>query len=267
MEIKNYLTPDNLEEVYQILCADKKNQIIAGGAWLKLSLKKADTLISLDNLGLNKIEEKSDFIEIGSMVTLREIETDEKVNKLFDGILSDAVSRIMGMNIRNQATLGGSVMGKFAFSDILPVLLVMDTKLKFYKQGEISLEEFLNKTRIETDILEKVLIKKETGKGFFKKAAITALDFSIVNIAISKNALGFKIAIGSRPQIAKLASETMKYLNDLETVTESEIEEASMMAVNEMVFSNNNRSSKEYRENLARVYVKRGLKKVIFNES
>ncbi len=267
MEIKSYLNPTDLEEAYRILTDGKKNQIIAGGAWLKLSLKQADTLISLDKLGLDLIEEKAGNIEIGSMVTLREVETNELVRETYDGILAESISHIMGMNIRNQATLGGSVMGRFAFSDIIPSLLVMNTSLVFHKAGEISLEDFLKNPRMGKDILVKILIKKEKGKGYFRKVARTALDFSIVNIAVSKLKKEYKIAVGSRPQIAELALNAMNFLNSSDQIDEEKIENASQMAIEELSFSYNNRSSKEYREHVAKVYIERGLMKVTGNES
>lgn len=267
LEIRNYLKPTNLEEAYETLLISKNNKLIAGGAWLKLSLKKAETLISLDGLGLDTIEEKKGFIEIGSMVTLRTVETNSLVKDVHDGILSQAIAKVMGMNIRNQATLGGSVMGRFAFSDILPALLVLDTLLVFHKSGGMSLEDFLKNPRMDKDILVKIKIRKESGQGFFKKVARTALDFSIVNIAITRNGKNFKVAVGSRPQVAQLAIGAMAYLNSAKELTEDTILEASRIAVNELSFSRNNRSSKEYREEVARVYVKRGLKKVISDES
>ena len=267
MEVKNYFNPKDLDEAYDILTQDKKNQIIAGGAWLKLSLKKAETLVALDNLGLDKIEEKNGFIEIGSMVTLREIEKNDSVIKLYDGILAKSISKIMGMNIRNQATIGGSVMGKFAFSDILPVLLVMETVLVFHKNNEITLEEFLATPRMEKDILTKIKIRKISATGFFKKVAKTALDFSVVNVAVSKSEAKFKIAVGSRPQIANLAIKAMNFINKEKTVNEETFEKTAQIAVEEMVFSDNNRGSKKYREHLAKTYVLRGLRSVTQHES
>lgn len=263
MLVTKYLRPDTLSDAYQALTEDKKSLIIAGGAWIKLSIKNVETLISLDNLKLNQIEITKDAIELGSMVTLREIETNKEVIELYDGILSMAIHKIMGINIRNIATLGGSVMGKFPFSDILPVLLVMDTKLIFYKQGEITLEEYLENPKIEKDILLKVSIKKEKGLGYFKKVAKTPLDFSIINIAISKCNNKFKICLGSTPYLAKLAINTMDYLNKQKNITDEIINSAIKIMMQEMKFNKNVRSSKEYKEELAKVYVKRGLKKVI----
>lgn len=262
MNINDYVTPVNLDEAYNLLTESKKNHIIAGGAWLKLSIKSAEKLISLEKLDLKYINQNKDYIEIGSMTTLREIETNEIIKSLYGGILSEALGNIMGINVRNIATIGGSVMGKFSFSDIFPVLLVMDAKLVFYKKGEVSLSDFLQEPKFEKDVLLKVLLKNQKGKGFFKKVAITPLDFAIINIACLKNNNGISISVGSTPYIAKTCNKAMEYIENVKTINDNEISKCTEIAMEELKFSNNLRASKEYREELAKVYITRGLKQV-----
>jgi CO/xanthine dehydrogenase FAD-binding subunit len=169
----------------------------------------------------------------------------------------------MGINIRNIATLGGSVMGKFSFSDIFPVLEVLETSLVFHKHGEVALADYLNNPKFGKDILVKIRIKNQKGKGFFKKVATTPLDFSILNIACSTANGKIKIAVGSTPYIAKPCLSAMNYINGVKTINEETISKCSNYILEEVKFSNNNRGSKEYREELAKVYVMRGIKQVI----
>ncbi|MCF7923955.1 MAG: FAD binding domain-containing protein [Candidatus Izimaplasma sp.] len=262
METNQFIEVNSLEEAYILASADRLNKVIGGGAWLKISLKKAKTLISLDKLNLDFIDSESSFIEIGAQATLREIETNKDIKKLSSGILNQAIGKIMGVTIRNLATIGGSVMGKFAFSDLYPVLLVMDVKLKFYKLGEISFADFVEMPRINDDILISIKINKNNSVGYFKKAAKTALDFAMINLAITKGD-DFKIAIGSKPSIAKLNYEAMKYLNSKKDITEEVIEKTCALAIEEAKIKDNVRATKEYREVLIRSYLKRGIKQVI----
>ncbi|MFP4477903.1 MAG: FAD binding domain-containing protein [Candidatus Izemoplasmatales bacterium] len=260
--MNEYVVVDGVEEAYQLLNQDKKNQIIAGGAWLKLSVKEVNKLISLDHLSLNYINEKKDFIEIGALTTLRDIEMNPLIKDLDHGILSEAISKIMGVNIRNLATIGGSVMGKFSFSDILPVLLVMDCTLYFHHKGEMGIEEFVSTRGHERDVLTHIKIKKQRRKSFFKRVAHTALDFSMINMAIvyDKN---FTISVGSQPGMAMLCKETMSFLNKVEKFTEEVIEEALGIASNELNLSSNLRASKTYRQVLVKAYLRRGIRQVI----
>ncbi|MDY0317093.1 MAG: FAD binding domain-containing protein [Candidatus Izemoplasmatales bacterium] len=262
MEIKEFLKPKSLDEAFEVLSASSNNRIIGGGAWIKISLKKVDTLISLEELDLNYIKEENDFYEIGSMTSLRDLEVHDGIKSLASGILSQAISNIMGVTVRNIATIGGSVMGKFAFSDLLGVLQVLDAELVFYQMGIVSVEDFVNMTKIPKDILLAIKIKKQTGKAYFKKIAITHLDFSILNMAIT-NSKGLKIAVGSRPNIAIRARRTEVFLNGKKAITDDLINEAIDLAMDEIKLGDNSRGSKDYRELLMKTYLKRAIREVI----
>jgi len=196
------------------------------------------------------------------MSSLRDMEVNEGIKSLASGILSQAISNIMGVTVRNIATIGGSVMGKFAFSDLLGVLQVLDAELMFYHSGIMNIEDFVNMTKIPKDILLAIRIKKQSGKGYFKKIAITHLDFSILNIAITYNE-GIKIAVGSRPNIAIRARRTEEFLNSFKIITEDKINEAVDIAFEEIKLGDNSRASKDYREILMKTYLKRAIREVM----
>ncbi len=261
--VSEYVKPTTLEEAYQQLIKDKTNHIIAGGAWMKLTLKSASHLISLEDLDLNRILTTNDMIEIGSMVTLREIETNEHIKNCCSGILSLACHNIMGINVRNIATIGGSVMGRLAFSDLYPALLVLDATLVFYKAGEVSFADFLKSPKMDTDILLCVRFAKNQGKGYFRKVATTALDFAILNLAIAHSEQGWRISVGATPYVASLATSAMSYLNESKRIDEVVMEQTVQLVLEEIPCTDNIRASKEYREQLIKAYIKRGIKKVI----
>lgn len=264
MKIKQFYKAESLNDAYHKLLENNKNAIVGGGAWIKQGNKEIETLIDLENLRLNKISESTKQIEIGAMVTLRQLETNPIILSYANGMLSKAIKSVMGIGIRNLATIGGSVIGKYSFSDILTPLLALDVSLVFHKSGVISLSEFVSTKKPVNDILVQILIKKETISGYFYKMSKTALDFAVVNIAVSKSDK-FKVVIGARPSIAILAKEVMEVLNNNslnDVVIESAIEK-----VNNIKFSSNSKASKEYRAQIAKVYIKRGILEVMKNES
>ena len=59
--------------------------------------------------------------------TLRQIEQSEAVKKLCGDGIEEAVRHIVGVQFRNQATVGGSIYGRFGFSDVLTAFLALDT--------------------------------------------------------------------------------------------------------------------------------------------
>jgi CO/xanthine dehydrogenase FAD-binding subunit len=262
MKINHYLKATSLEEAYTALQSNLQSQIIAGGAWMKLSIKKLDTLISLDDLHLDKIIEEKDYILIGSMVTLHQMESSLLILSISGGIINQALEQIMGIALRNIATIGGSIVPKFGFSDLIPVLMLLNPTLVFYKHGEILLNDYLASSDIKRDILVSIKISKSSYPCFFKKVKITALDFAILSIAISKQSGKYLIVIGSRPGNAVFAINAMNLINSKNTITPELIEEVAMTCSNECSFSSNVRATKEYRKHLAYVYTKRGIMEV-----
>ena len=260
MKIKNYLKVSGLEEAYTLLQEDKNNIIIGGGAWLKLTNKEVETMIDLENLKLNQIIEIGDSIAIGAMTTLRDIELNESLNHVDGGILVKALKGIMGISIRNIATIGGSIMGKYSFSDVLTPLSVMDVELEFYKAGMMPLSEFMAMRSIN-DILLNVIIKNRKSEGYFYSMKKTSLDFAVINVAITKNEL-YDIAIGARPSLCMKPVKAIEYLNKQSKLNPEKIEIAVQLAIEETKFGTNSRASGEYREDIAAVYIKRGINEV-----
>ena len=258
MKVNEYYRASSLEDAYQKLQEGSKNAIIAGGLWIKKMGQSYDTLIDLSTLGLNQISETEDEVIVGSMTTQRDFENSEIVRNLFNDAIAFSTREVMGVNFRNLATIGGSIMGRYPFSDVICGLLPYDVKLEFYPAQEMSLEEYLNFKGKLNAILVAVYIKKGEGKGFYKKVKTTALDFPIVNIAVAKVNKEYRIAIGARPMVAALAKQAMEYLNK----GHKDFEKAAELAVEELQFLDNKDASKEYRMDLAKAYVRRGLEEM-----
>ena len=258
MKAKEYYRASSLEDAYQKLQESPKNAIIAGGLWMKKMGQSYDTLIDLSKLGLDKIGETKDEVIVGSMVTQRDFENSKVVSFLFAGAPAFAVREVMGVNFRNSATIGGSIMGRYPFSDVITGLLPYDVSLKFYPEQKMSLEEYLNYKGKLNAILVSIHIKKMEGKGYFKKVKTTALDFPIVNIAVSKVEKEYRVVVGARPMVASRSYNAMKYLNE----GGKDFAHAAELAVEELQFMDNKDASQEYRVDLAKVYIRRGLEEV-----
>ena len=79
--------------------------------------------------------------------------------------LQKLVRHIVGVQFRNQATVGGSIYGRFGFSDVLTAFLALDTFVELYDGGIIRLSEFVNR-KPDRDILVSIIIRK--GKRKFR---------------------------------------------------------------------------------------------------
>ena len=87
--------------------------------WLKMQRNRVDTAIDLSGLGLDQIEETGSEYRLGAMVTLRQLELHPGLDRLTQGAMAESVRHIVGVQFRNLATVGGSVFGRFGFSDVL----------------------------------------------------------------------------------------------------------------------------------------------------
>ena len=253
MKAKTFLRASSIEEAYKLVKESPKNKIVGGGLWLKKGNADIDTLIDLSLLGLDKIEDKKDFIEIGAMVTQRQFEQSELVPEM----ARQAVKAIMGPAFRNIATIGGSIYGKFGFSDVVTALLGYKVELVFYPESVISLLDYIKKPGFYDGILTHVRIYKEDLKAFFKKVEITALDYPILNIAVTKGK-EYKVVVGSRPLVASRCEKTEAYLNE----GGKDFAKAAEMAVEELKFGDSIATKGEYRKQLALINVRRGLEEV-----
>ncbi|MCT4509640.1 MAG: FAD binding domain-containing protein [Tepidibacter sp.] len=261
ISIQNYVFPETLEEAYNILKSKRNNTILGGCSFLRMGSKNIKTAIDLARINLNYIEEHDEIIEIGAMTTFREIETSTILTKYFGGVLSESVKNIVGVQLRNNVTIGATVYSKYGFSDLITALLSLDADVVLYNEGRISLEKFLEES-FEKDILTKIIIKKTNKQSVFKSMRNSSSDYAILNVAVSKENMNFKIVVGARPQRAKIAKEASIYLGKSD-LTNEDIEESSIIAVKELNFGSNMRGSKEYREAICKVLVKRAIMEVL----
>ncbi len=261
LQIENYLHASDLAEAYQTLNSVSGSMVLGGCGYLRLGARKIGTAIDLSRLGLDYIRETDDTIEIGAMTSLRSIETHLLTTNLFSGILSNAVKDIVGIQLRNCVTLGGTVAGRYPFSDPLTALMALDTHLQFHNHGRISLAQYMEGKGLK-DILEKIIIQKDNTHAAFTSMRKSATDYAVLNVAVAKSVNGFRIVVGSRPGRAKYASNAADYLlqNNLNAATASE---AGKLATQELQFGDNPRGSGEYRKTICPVLVKRALIEVM----
>ena len=130
-KLQDLVQPDTLEEAYKTLTAKRNNTVLGGCAFLRMGSKNISTGIDLSKLKLDYIQEQNGYVEIGAMASFREVENDTLLRASFCGVISKAVSNIIGVQFRNVVTVGASVFSKYGFSDILTVYEVFEPVLDF----------------------------------------------------------------------------------------------------------------------------------------
>lgn len=257
--VREYIKPNSLEEAYEILIKGKTNTILGGLLWLKMGYKNIGTAIDLSNLNLDKIIEDKNEFHIGSMVTLRDLEKHKELNEEFQGLFKKSVEHIVGVQFRNLATLGGSIYSRFGFSDVLTAFLALDSYVVLHKGGIIPLEDF-SKAPYEKDIIIEIIVKKDKSKSVYLTHRLSETDLPVLAMAVSKINDNWRISVGSRPNKAELALEASKKLSS--NPTKEEIKNAGEKIINELIFGTNMRGSKEYREILTKVFLRRAIEEI-----
>ena len=181
--IQNYVRAKSLEEAYS-LNQSRRNRVIGGMLWLQMQRDSVGTAIDLCDLELDTIDETEDAFSIGAMVTLRQLELHGGLDAYAQGAVRDAVKNIVGVQFRNLATLGGSIWGRFGFSDVLTVFLAMESYVELYKGGIVPLEQF-SAMEHDNDILVRLIVKKTPGAFVYTSMRNQQTDFPVIVCAVS----------------------------------------------------------------------------------
>jgi CO/xanthine dehydrogenase FAD-binding subunit len=260
--IDRYEKPSSIKEAYEMLISAPKSVVIGGGAYIRLGKRHVDLAIDMCNTGLDFINENERTIEIGATTTFRQLEKSEILKNYYGGVIPKTVKDIMGVQMRNIVTVGGTIHGKYGFSDLITTLLALDCSIVLHKRGEMYLKDFLKEKNNHKDILEKIIIQKDKRLASFLAMRNTSNDFSMINVAVCIKNGRYNIAVGSRPGIGALATKAMTYMES-SNGNEYDVAKAGEIASNELIFGEDVRASKEYRKELCNVLVKRGLREVM----
>ena len=247
LKIKNYVKAESLAQAYEL--NQKKNAIVLGGmVWLKMGNRNIVTAIDLSGLGLDSITETDEEFVIGCMATLRDLEVHPGLNAYTDGAEKQSVCHIVGVQFRSCATVGGSIYGRFGFSDVLTLFAALDCYVELYKGGNVPIQEFIH-MYYDNDILVAVHIVKTPVKITYLSQRNTATDFPVIAVAVSEYNEKLHVSIGARPVRAETLTLDLSEKADMEHLVKKVQEQFS--------FGSNRRGSADYRRHIAGVLVKR----------
>jgi len=153
--VKEYFKPTTVQEAFELFNEDRAHSVfLAGGTTVALmngttvALMKSSSIeriIDLENVGLNTISEKDDNLVVGAMVKIEDFRKNELVRKHYGDFFFNAFSKVASWQLRNMATIGGSIAPKLGWSDVTACLIASDARLIVYdEQGfrNISIDEF-----------------------------------------------------------------------------------------------------------------------------
>ncbi len=257
LQFKNYARPETVEEAYELVRRGRTNRVMGGGVWLRLQNRRIATMIDLSACGLDQIEEDENSFRIGAMVTLHQLECHEAFNEATCHVFERSVRDVVGVQFRNLATVGGSVYGRFGFSDVLTSLLPLDTEVELVGAGIVSLASFRNMP-YERDVLTHVIVHKHPYQADFEAVRRSATDFPVLNVCAASWGDAWHVAVGARPTKAQLVEG--KHLGLPVNFTVEELDVACDKLA-ELPMGSNMRGSERYRRHLARELGRRAIRR------
>ncbi len=272
-----YVRAQSLDEAYE-LYQKKPNFVLGGMLWLKMKNKTLGTAIDLCDLGLDQIDEDENEFRIGAYATLRQIETHEALNAYTHGAIAESVRHIVGVQFRNVATVGGSIWGRFGFSDVMTIFRALGAKVQLHKAGIMDLDEFAALPRTTRDVLVSVIVPKNAKGIVYLSQRNQSTDFPVLTCAVANRSGRYVAVIGASPYMAEPVWDEDGILDDItgaETggnaaLTENsenneKIEKFAGYVAEHIRFGSNIRAGAEYREMICKVLTRRAVTQSLEN--
>ena len=266
-----YVRAQSLDEAYE-LYQKKPNFVLGGMLWLKMKNKTLGTAIDLCDLGLDQIDEDENEFRIGAYATLRQIETHEALNAYTHGAIAESVRHIVGVQFRNVATVGGSIWGRFGFSDVMTIFRALGAKVQLHKAGIMDLDEFAALPRTTRDVLVSVIVPKNAKGVVYLSQRNQSTDFPVLTCAVANRSGRYVAVIGASPYMAEPVWDEDGILDGIaDAKTDSnaaltdnsennaKIDKFAEYVAEHIRFGSNIRAGAEYREIICRVLTRRAV--------
>lgn len=275
-----YRDPERLGEVLDLLREFGDDaKLVAGGQSLLVMRRQgliAPSLwVDLSRVaGLAGITQSPGDVRLGAMTTIRTIERDPVIAAMAP-LLARAAAAVGPLQVRNMATIGGSIAHNAPGADSPPALLALDaaaTVAGVAGSRSIALEDFFTgyfETALRPDeVLTEIRIPTlpASARARYLKFAPRAVDMAVVGVAVilhrdADRVLDVRIAIGGAAAVPFRAREAEAHLRE-ETWSERALSEAGRLAARAASPASDLHASADYRRWLIRTLVPRALASV-----
>lgn len=264
--ITAYLRPGTLEEALALL-GEQAIAVAGGTDIIRHPHLGVTTLVDLGALPLRYLRQDRGFA-VGAMATLTDMLEHPGLAGHLDGVIATMLRGVGSPLLRNAATIGGH-LARGRYSDIVPVLLALDTTVTLFDGTERTLlladyyREGLHRGRALITEVGIPPAGADTAAAFVKFTRV-AYDFALLNCAVRLRLGGdgrpaeCRVAVGETPALAELIVPAADYLLD-GPLDDERVDVAASIAAHEIAAQDDQRASAEYRRHLCRVGVRRCL--------
>jgi CO/xanthine dehydrogenase FAD-binding subunit len=276
--LKEFHKPADLSAALALLKRESPRTVpLAGGTWLNPRIGKqvpAEAVVDLSRLGLDQIERDRDTLRLGPMATLAAVTEDETCRSLADGILAQTARRDAAVNVRNAATLGGTVVVAPVDSELNLALLALAADLSTQsacseETTTWSLGQFLADpvSALDAGLVTQVRIHlPQRAAGGLARVVRTPADHSIVAAVavVAEDNCAVRIALGGvapRPLLVEL-DPAMRDASNRTEVADEAVARAIATAEPYADF----RGTVDYRRAMGALMAKRALEQAAAND-
>jgi len=275
----DYFEPKTITEALSVLAKYGEHaNVIAGGTDVMVDMKYKEEPGCLVNIkkipGLDTIQENGASLQMGPLVTIRDIETSRLVRERLP-LLWESCHQFASLQIRNTATIGGNICRASPSGETLAPLLALEAKAKLaFRDGEKT-EAFSSffqgpgKTSLGSKGLLTEIEISYPPKGshgvYLKHAVRGAMDIAMVGVAVlitadagNSSLQDVRIALGAVAPTPIRATKTEALLRG-RSLTAALVKEAATLAASESSPITDQRSSAEYRGWIVEALTRRGL--------
>jgi len=282
--VKNfeYLKPTSLVDAISAFKKFEDAFLLAGGTDLLVGMRhnliNPGCIIDIKDIpDINTFEYKNGW-NFGALTTIRDIEASMTLNQKMP-FLCQAAAALGSIQVRNRATIGGNLCNASPCANFGTAFLALDSQVKIISEnGEkiVALEDFFtgpNTTILKKgEVLTQILVPRESvgSKGIFLKHCTgNSNDIGLANITILLDADSKKgvcnkirIAMGAVAPTPIRAKQAEMFLsgNRLDPDT---IAETARLASNEAVPITDFRASADYRTQLVKTLVLKGINSIL----
>jgi CO/xanthine dehydrogenase FAD-binding subunit len=194
--ILEYLRPKSLDEALQLLARSEPKTIpLGGGTSISHGVSELVAVVDLQELPLKQIFRQGNFLRVGAAVTLQTLLESPETNP----VLAEVLRHEATLNIRNMATIAGTLVTADGRSPFTTALLALDAKLSILpEKREVPLGDWLPQRSIrnaQSLIVEVIIPVQPVLK--YEMVARSPADVPIVCVAIGEWASGrTRVALG-----------------------------------------------------------------------
>ena len=272
-KLTQFYHPTTIEEACKLL-AKPKTAVIAGGT--AKAIKKDDSIEALVDIThikeLSHLDQDASTIKIGATTTVQEIYKSQKLKGMSGNFLKQVAGTVAATALRNTITAGGNLAAQLWWSDLPVAYLILDAEV-VCRLGKpkrtVSVVQIINDTPAKFlkkgEIISEILVPCfGNNTGFdFRKQIKTHHDYPTITAATRitlKNGLisEARIACNAVTPFPFRCQEAEKLLVGKKPTAEN-LEKAAEKAANSIKYREDFRASKEYRQEVFKVMVRRSL--------